>query len=121
MPESALEKLKKLTAWDGEPALTEGELEDILEAACLIDGDGIAPAEEDWSPTYDFNRAAAEAWLIKAARAASLVEVDPPESGVVTSKVFDNCRAMARIKPREGHNFYQPLKVRSTQKHGSAR
>lgn len=97
MPESSLEKLKKLTAWESEPTLTEDELEELLEAAGLIDGDGFAPGEEDWTPTYDINKAAADAWLIKAARAASLVEVDPPESGIVTSKVFDNCRTMARI------------------------
>jgi len=97
MPETALEKLKKITAWESDPALTEDELEDLLEAAGLTDGEGFAPSHEDWTPTYDINKAAAEAWLIKAARAASLVEVDPPESGIVTSKVFDNCRQMARI------------------------
>lgn len=43
------------------------------------------------------NAAASAAWLVKAARASALTEVDPPESGIVTSKVFDNCRAMARI------------------------
>lgn len=31
-----------------------------------------------------------------AARAAALTEIDPPRSGIVTSKVFDNCMLMAR-------------------------
>jgi hypothetical protein len=97
MSETALDKLKKLAAWEDHPALTEDELEDLLGSAALPDSEGIAPETEGWSPTYDMNRAASEAWLIKAARAASLVEVDPPESGIVTSKVFDNCRRMARI------------------------
>ena len=94
---TALEKLKNITAWDGDPALTEDELEDLLTDASIPDGDGVEPEGEGWEPTYDMNRAASEAWLIKAARAAALVEVDPPESGIVTSKIFDNCRAMARL------------------------
>ncbi|MGH9945565.1 MAG: hypothetical protein ACRD6X_00010 [Pyrinomonadaceae bacterium] len=97
MPESSLDKLKKITAWETEPALTEDELEDLLEAAAMPDGNGELPASLDWTPTYDMNKAASDAWLIKAARASALVEVDPPGSGVFTSRVFDNCRTMARI------------------------
>jgi hypothetical protein len=94
---SALDKIKLITAWTSEPALTEDELEDLLADAAIPDGEGVEPEGEGWEPTYDINRAASEAWLIKAARAAELVEVDPPESGIVTSKVFENCRAMARL------------------------
>ena len=94
---TALEKLKLITAWDNAPTLTEGELEDLLAAVALPDPEGVEPEGQGWEPTYDMNHAASEAWLAKAARAAALVEVDPPESGIVTSKVFDNCRAMARI------------------------
>ena len=94
---TALEKLKNITAWDGDPALSEDELEELLTDAAIPDGEGVEPEGEGWEPTYDMNRAASEAWLIKAARAAALVEVDPPESGIATSKIFDNCRAMARL------------------------
>ena len=92
---SSLEKLKLLTAWDVEPALTEDELGDTLAAFALEDANGLAPINEEWTPTYDLNSAAAQAWLIKSARAAAMV--DEPTAGVVTSKVFDNCRAMARM------------------------
>jgi len=94
---SFLDTLKNITAWNVEPTLTEPELEDIIATAALPDPDGKTPETEGWTPTYDMNKAAADAWLIKAARAAALVEVDPPGSGIVTSKVFDNCRRMARI------------------------
>jgi hypothetical protein len=94
---TALDKLKLISAWTDEPALTEDELEDVLAATALPDDGGISPEAEGWTPTYDINQAAREAWLIKAARAAALVEVDPPESGIVTSKVFDNCVRMARL------------------------
>ncbi len=62
-----------------------------------MDKNGLKPSDTDWDATYDLNAAAANGWLIKAARAAALIELDPPGSGIVTSKVFDNCRAMARI------------------------
>lgn len=92
---SFLDKLKQLTAWDADPALTEDELEDVLAGVALEDAVGLAPLHEEWTPTYDINAAATQAWLLKAAKAASLV--DEPTAGIVTSKIFDNCRSMARI------------------------
>jgi hypothetical protein len=90
-----IDKLKQMTAWDIEPELTEEELEGFLAAAALEDAGGLAPLHEEWTPTYDLNAAASAAWLIKAARAAATV--DEPTAGVVTSRIFENCRAMARI------------------------
>ena len=92
---SHLDKLKQLTAWDAEPTLTEDELTGLLDASALEDANGLAPLNEEWTPTYDLNSAAAQAWLIKAARAAATT--DEPTAGVVTSKVFDNCRTMAKL------------------------
>jgi len=94
---TAKDKLKKMIAWDSEPILDDGEVDDLLDGASVMDKNGLKPSDTDWDATYDLNTAAANGWLIKAARAAALVEVDPPGSGIVTSKVFDNCRAMARI------------------------
>ncbi len=86
-----------MTAWNVEPTLSEGDLDGVLAAVAMEDIDGLPPHDVDWKPTYDLNAAACAAWLVKAARASVLTEVDPPGSGIVTSKVFDNCRAMARI------------------------
>lgn len=97
MSETATEKLKRMTAWDTVPTLTEGDVAALLDNASMADTNGIPPGGTDWEATYDLNAAAASGWLIKAGRAAQLTEVDPPGSGIVTSKVFDNCRAMARI------------------------
>lgn len=97
MPETAIDKLKKMTAWDTAPALTETEVDELLAGSSLVDEAGLAPDAVGWEATYDLNAAAAEGWLIKAGRASALVEVDPPGSGLFASKVFDNCRTMARI------------------------
>ena len=95
--ETAIEKLKKMTASDVAPVLTDDEVEELLMPASVADTNGLPPSDEAWTPTYDLNAAAADGWLIKAGRAAALVEVDPSGSGILTSKVFENCRAMARI------------------------
>lgn len=96
MAETATEKLKRMLAWDTTPALTETDVAALLEQSSLADTNGVLPGGTDWEATYDLNAAAAAGWLVKAAMAAQLTEVDPG-SGIVTSKVFDNCRAMARI------------------------
>ena len=93
---TALEELKMLTDWDTEPALTETEVSEILDAAALTDAAGLAADDEGWDPTYDMNRAASRVWLVKAARAASLTESDP-ETGKPTSIIFENCRRMAAL------------------------
>lgn len=92
---SDVEKLKLITAWEVEPTLTEDDLEAVLGGASLKDANGLDPQHEEWTPTYDLNAAASAAWLVKAARAAATV--DEPSAGFVTSRVFENCRAMARI------------------------
>ncbi len=86
-----------MTAWDSAPALADAEIDELLLQSSVADSTGLAPSATGWIPTYDLNSAAAAGWLIKAGRASELVEVDPPGSGIFTSKVFDNCRAMARI------------------------
>src|SRR5688500_12667701 len=96
MPESAKEKLKKLTAWATEPELSDGEIDELLATSGVADAEGNAPLSEEWTPTYDVNAAAAEGWLIKAARAASTTETGP-DSVQVTSRVFENCVRMARL------------------------
>jgi hypothetical protein len=92
---SYLDQLKLITDWSTSPVLTEDDLNSALAAAALEDANGLAPLHEEWTPTYDLNSAASAAWLIKAARAAAMV--DSPTSGEATSKIFDNCRSMARI------------------------
>ena len=91
-----METLKKLTAWDSVPELSETELTELLVQSERPDAAGFAPGDSFWTPTYDMNAAAGAAWLIKAGRAASTTETEP-DSMHVTSKIFDNCRTMARL------------------------
>ena len=94
--ETPKEKLKKITAWDVEPLLTDTEIDELLLQGAVADKEGNGPASEDWIPTYDLNSAASAGWLIKAGRAASTTETEP-DSVNVTSRVFANCLRMSRI------------------------
>ena len=94
--ESPKEKLKKLTAWDVAPELTDTEIDELLAQSAKKDAEGNAPTSEDWVPTYDVNAAASAGWLIKAGRAASTTETEP-DSVNVTSRVFANCLRMSRV------------------------
>lgn len=95
--ESPKDKLKKMTSWNVAPTLADAEIDELLIQFGLEDTNGLAPLNEEWTPTYDLNAAAGAGWLIIADRASELVEVDPPGSGIVTSKIFDNCCRMATI------------------------
>ncbi len=94
--ETPKEKLKKITAWDVGPELTDTEIDELLLESSVVDKEGNAPASEDWSPTYDLNAAASKGWLIKAGRAASTTETEP-DSVNVTARVFANCLRMSRV------------------------
>lgn len=90
------DKLKKMTAWDTEPALTETEVGELLDSASIADANGASPQNDDWLPGYDLNAAAANGWLIKAGRSANTTATDP-DSLNVASKIFDNCMQMAKL------------------------
>ncbi len=56
-----LDNLKLLTAWETEPSLTEIEVERILDNSAVADAEGNSPTNDNWAPSYDLNKAAAEA------------------------------------------------------------
>ncbi len=94
--ETPKERLKKITAWDVEPELSDTEIDELLAQSGIADSEGNGPASEDWVATYDLNSAAAAGWLIKAGRAVSTTETEP-DSVNVTARIFANCLRMSRI------------------------
>ena len=100
MPETSKDRLKKLIASAEEPILSDAEIDELLAASAVADGAGLGPESEDWDPSYDLNSAAAEGWMVKAARSASTTETDP-DSLAVTSRVFENCIRMAQLYSRK--------------------
>jgi hypothetical protein len=94
---NSIDKLKCIIAASADPVVTDDEIDALLADAAIPDKSGRLPSDPEWEPTYDMNAAAAAGWMIKAARAAAMTESTPPGSGIVTSAVFESCRAMARL------------------------
>jgi hypothetical protein len=102
MADTPKDTFKKMIAWDAEPTLTDDEVEELPRPVEHDDKNGLQTIRTKIGTQRMISiPRPPPAGSSKAARAASLVAVDPPESGIVTSKVFDNCRIMAKIYSRK--------------------
>jgi hypothetical protein len=98
----AYQKLSRMVAADSEPKLAPADLEMLLASAARADADGRLPSAPEWIPTYDLNRAAAEGWRWKAAKASELVSVDLDGERLSSNQIFEHCERMARMYSRKG-------------------
>lgn len=91
----ALARLKVMTAWDSAPTLSEIEVDYLLTMSKLADSSGRAPDNDDWDPTWDLNRGAAEGWRYKAGKIAN--DFDFTEAGMSAhlSQAVKHCQDMA--------------------------
>jgi hypothetical protein len=92
----ALDELKALCQWDATPALTVEDLTRILNAAKVLDDDGYAPVDTEYTNTFDMNLAVQRAWQRKAGKAAHMVDFGSDGERFSRSQVIDNCLRMAR-------------------------
>lgn len=95
--DAALNRLKRLAAADVDPKLSPSDLVDILEASRSRDRFGVLPIITGWESTYDMNRAAAEAWDTKAAKAAGDHDFSADGASYSASQVVKHCREQASM------------------------
>lgn len=89
---------------DQEPYLDAAAVAELLRMARTVDASGLAPSDEDWTPTYSIQglyRAAAEGWDIKAAKASGNYDFTADGQTFRRSQVIDHCRAQAAIWRRK--------------------
>jgi len=91
----ARDELEAMLAWEAVPALTTTEVTLCLNRSRVIDADGLAPSDADWTPTYDLNIGAAHGWRLKAGKAAGLHDYRTAGLGVSKSQIRKACLAMA--------------------------
>lgn len=96
----ALARLKRMTASTEAPALSDDEVTDLLSQCRLVDADGLAPDDAEWTPTYDLSRGAAEGWRWKAAKAAGLHDYETVGLKLSRSQMAQQCLEMARSYAR---------------------
>lgn len=97
MPDStAKTRLKAMTAWDKEPLLTDGEIDDLLLQFRTTDANGVKPGGTGYVNTYNLRAAAYQGWQIKMGRATDLISSDLDGDRLSANQVFEHCERMAR-------------------------
>lgn len=93
--EEARLRLIAMTAAKREPELDEDTIDELLELATRADASGRVPTDEDWTPTFDLNAAAAEGWDRKAGLAAGDFTFSNEAGTYNRAEVFDMCKRQA--------------------------
>lgn len=93
---TALERIKRMTAWDMRPALTEADLNALLDQFRTVDAEGRLVGDSAWAGAYNLNAAAAEGWRWKAGRVAGDFSFSADGSRYDKAAVLENIAAMIR-------------------------
>lgn len=92
----ALDRLKRMTDADSEPALAIDDVADCLAMSKLVDAAGLAPSDPAWTPTWDLNRGAAEGWRRKAGKLAMRFDFSSDGQTFHRSQAVAHCERMAK-------------------------
>jgi len=93
---AAREKLGRMVDYTADPALTEDDLDDLIDASARPDADGRTREDSTWSPTFDLNAGAAEGWSRKAAKAAAAFNFAEDGQRFDRSQIFAHCAAQQK-------------------------
>ncbi len=93
-------RLRSMTAADTAPVLSEAQITELLALCRLADAAGEVPLSDDWSPSYDLNRGAAEGWRWKAAACAGAYDFQADGSTFNRSQQREACEAQAAVYAR---------------------
>lgn len=77
------------------PTLTNGELAILLTDSKRNDVDGLEPDDAGWTPTWNLRAAAADGWMLKAAKAAADYDVEAGSVKANRTGVYEMCMRMA--------------------------
>jgi len=94
--DTALDRLKRMTAWQDTPCLTTDELQSLLDQFAVADADALTPADVDWVPTYNLRAAARQGWKLKMGKAAELQSTDLDGDRMSANQIFDHCERMMK-------------------------
>lgn len=93
---TAKSELERIVPTSSDPALTADDINAALDAAKIIDADGNAPIDADYTETIDANYAIAEAFDLKAVRAAAAGQVEEfTAEGARFKRILPNFAALA--------------------------
>jgi hypothetical protein len=86
-----VDKLSRLIDADTDPALSDDDMDDLLDVAARPDTAGRTRADDAWEPTWDINAAAAEGWLRKASKAVSRFSFAEDGQRFERAQIYAHC------------------------------
>lgn len=82
---------------DDFPTLTTAEVDALLDIARRQDVYGALPSDNEWSPTWDLNSAAAYGWTWKAGAVAAHFPFSTDGQSFNRDVVYQQCLEQARV------------------------
>lgn len=94
--DKALDRLKRMTAWEDTPCLSSDELQSLLDQFAMVDSDGLVLGDAEWIPTHNLRAAARQGWKLKMGKAAELQSTDLDGDRMSANQIFDHCERMMK-------------------------
>lgn len=91
----ALAKLKLMVLDTEDPELSSTQVADCLTYARRPDVDGLDYSDDDWTPTWDMDAAAAEGWRRKASIAAARFNFAEDSQRFDRAQIYAHCLSQA--------------------------
>lgn len=79
------------------PALSDAEVDALLDSYASKDADGLAPTDTGWTGTWYLNAAAAEGWRWKSAKVAGDFSFSADDASYSKGDVLANCEKMVAM------------------------
>ena len=89
-------RLRRMVAEPTSAIYDDDDLAEVVERYPVLDSDGLSQDDDDWTPTYDLNAAAAEVWAEKAAGYVGEFDFSADGGQFARSQQYDQAVRMAR-------------------------
>ena len=95
--QSAIEQVTLLTQPTEFPVVHADVVGALVDQAARIDADGNLPSDDDWTPTYDLNSAAASVFEVKAALVVNKYDTNTDGQSLSRSQLLAHLMTMAKM------------------------
>lgn len=88
-------RLRRMVAEPTTTTYSDSVLTETIERYPVVDADGLAPDDDDWTATYDLSAAAADVWGEKAAALATAFDFTADGGSFSRSQMVKQAQTMA--------------------------
>jgi hypothetical protein len=94
---AARARIARMVESDLDPVLSSDHLDDLVGLAARPDADDYVRGDAAWTPTWDFNTAAAEGWSRKAGIAASRFNFAEDGQRFDRAQIYQHCESQRLV------------------------